>query len=317
MAVHGPDELIATVPYLLGFHPRESFVVVWIASGTIGLTQRFDLAEAPRSPRAAQAVLRPGLRIGATHMVIVAYAEHPLPPEIIEWISCVPTASVEILDVVRTHDWRWWSLLCDQECCPPQGRMIDPKLRERVAADFVLEGKVAYLDRADLWREIAPDPDLIAGVHRALSNVPSDQPDALLAGCLQQWRRVDRQQHRSIRARAAATQIAALRHIPTRDRIGWHLAHLESAQLLATCWFMRAVMRAAPPGDVAPIGTMAAIAHWLAGDGARASACLDRALDDDPTYVLGQLIAKSLQAGLPPGEWRALIRALPGSALIA
>ncbi len=41
-----------------------------------------------------------------------------------------------------------------------------------------------------------------------------------------------------------------------------------------------------------------------AGDGARASVAVERALADDPAYSLALLLAQSLSAGLPPEAWR-------------
>jgi len=40
---------------------------------------------------------------------------------------------------------------------------------------------------------------------------------------------------------------------------------------------------------------------WWQGDGARAAVLLGRALRDDPTYRLAQLLRSALEAGLAPG----------------
>jgi len=315
MNLHGPDEVIASVPYLLGFHPNESLVLMWLVDGGLAMTQRLDLDGLPQSIDAADALLAPGIRIGASQVVVLLYTSTEPAP--MAWITRFADHGIDVVDIVRTSGDRWWSLLCTQECCPPAGRVIDPQMKEKVAARFVLDGQVAYADRSELVREIEPDPIAVAASLRALEAMPAQSPNALAATCLRQWSRVERQRHRRIRARVCATHIIALRHIATRDYLGWHLAQRERDSLLATCWLMRTVLRGAPVGDVAPIGTMAGIAHWLAGDGARASVCLDRALADDPQYVLAQLIARSIQAGLPPGEWRALLRSLPVNALSA
>ena len=43
LKVGQPDELLAIIPYLVGFHPDESIVAVFIKSGRIVLTARMDL----------------------------------------------------------------------------------------------------------------------------------------------------------------------------------------------------------------------------------------------------------------------------------
>lgn len=315
MSLQGPDELIAAVPYLLGFHPRESVVLVWVTDGTVTLTQRFDLADMPRTAEEAIPVLQAGSYVQATAVIVLLYTDEVPNAQSLTWLTGLGASDVEVIDLIHTVGDRWWSLGCEQECCPPHGREIDPVLHERIAADFVLAGVVAYADRSDLVHEVDVDPILMEATIAALGDVSSQPPAALLKTCLRQWRRVQRQQQ--IGARACAVHIAALRDVQTRDRLGWQLAHLDRTSLLAVCWLLRIVLRSAPPGDIAPIATISGIAHWLAGDGARAMACLERALADDPTYVLGQLIAQTLRAGLPPAQWREMLRAIPAPALTA
>ena len=43
LKVRRPDELLAIIPYLVGFHPDESIVAVFIKSGRVLLTTRMDL----------------------------------------------------------------------------------------------------------------------------------------------------------------------------------------------------------------------------------------------------------------------------------
>ncbi len=42
----GPAELVQAVPYLLGFHPSRSLVLVGLADGLLVVTARLDLADA-------------------------------------------------------------------------------------------------------------------------------------------------------------------------------------------------------------------------------------------------------------------------------
>jgi hypothetical protein len=43
LKVRRPDDLLAVIPYLLGFHPDESLVAVFVRSGRVILTARMDL----------------------------------------------------------------------------------------------------------------------------------------------------------------------------------------------------------------------------------------------------------------------------------
>ena len=46
----GPSDILAVLPYQLGFHPRDSLVVVSLHGTRMGLVQRIDLPAAEHAP---------------------------------------------------------------------------------------------------------------------------------------------------------------------------------------------------------------------------------------------------------------------------
>ncbi|MEV6925474.1 DUF4192 domain-containing protein [Dactylosporangium sp. NPDC051485] len=55
---------------------------------------------------------------------------------------------IPLLDVLRTHEGRFWSLACERpDCCPPEGRPFDPTTSV-IAAEATLAGLVALPDRS-------------------------------------------------------------------------------------------------------------------------------------------------------------------------
>ena len=46
ISLRSPAALCCAVPHLLGFHPQDSAVLVWLTGGSIILTQRLDLPTA-------------------------------------------------------------------------------------------------------------------------------------------------------------------------------------------------------------------------------------------------------------------------------
>lgn len=54
-----PAELIAAVPHLLGFHPRDSLVVITLQGRRLGLTLRSDLAAEGSEQQLAEQLLVP------------------------------------------------------------------------------------------------------------------------------------------------------------------------------------------------------------------------------------------------------------------
>ncbi|WP_363321291.1 DUF4192 family protein [Nocardioides sp.] len=60
--------------------------------------------------------------------------------------------------------------------------------------------------------------------------------------------------------------------------------------------------RRAPDQVRAPAASLAAFSSWLAGDGAKAWCALDQVPVDQP-YSMAAIVAGTLEAALPPGEW--------------
>ena len=44
LSVRTVDDLVGLVPYLIGFHPRDSLVVIMLCDGQVEVTARVDLA---------------------------------------------------------------------------------------------------------------------------------------------------------------------------------------------------------------------------------------------------------------------------------
>jgi Domain of unknown function (DUF4192) len=107
--ISGPTDLIALVPYLLGFTPAESVVLVDLAARRIAITARTDLAAGEPALTAAMAVVKE-----CDDLLLVAYTEHQLP----HWLQPLPACR----DALVITAGRWRSLTCaDPRCCPPTG----------------------------------------------------------------------------------------------------------------------------------------------------------------------------------------------------
>jgi hypothetical protein len=108
--------------------------------------------------------------------------------------------------------------------------------------------------------------------------------------------------------------LVALRDIRVRDTVLWQVAQSRSHD--AHMAFDRAaeLLRGAPTGAIAPIGTVTALLAWLIGDGVRAGAALDRVRDEDFAYPLADLLSRSIAAGLSAASWLEMMRGLTRTA---
>jgi len=152
------EELLAVVPYLLGFHPQHSLVILTLRADRLGLTARVDLPDEPQSLRGAavlaQALLPALLRENPDTAVLLGY-EHTAGdsiPVLESLAQALPSHGIDLKDRLIIRDGRWRSLDCpDPGCCPPGGSPVPlPVDAPAVAAEFVGAGVSPHPTRADL-----------------------------------------------------------------------------------------------------------------------------------------------------------------------
>lgn len=320
--LRGPDAVIAAIPYLLGFHPQDSLVIIWMQQRRICLTQRVDLpAVDADGGLEVDAVAMVAANAQATSAIAVIYGSDPNAPggwrsEVYDCLAaCVDAAQVPLVDALHVHQGRWWSYQCHQECCPASGRVIDLLVQEEVAAMLAADSEPAA-SREAVVGLMAPDPQSMNRVGPQVEALAEALPARLgVPDALEAWR--DQQLERLLPllrgegsdalateedAVAAAEAIVGLGDVRVRDTFLWHLARRD--EVAGILGWLAMAMRAAPAGHIAPIATCTAIAAWLHGDGVRANAALERALADNRAYALGWLVAQSIIHGLPPRAWR-------------
>jgi hypothetical protein len=328
-------DIAAALPYLVGFHPHESLVLVSLGGPTgtrVGLTVRADLPARSASAAVVTALVSSVATDDPAGVVVAVVSEAPdergalpggdaldgLPHRDVVHDAVVALAGLDIpvRDTLLVRGGRWWSYDCPEPCCAPGAGAPLPGGVSPLAAASAAAGQVLAPDRATLEARIAPlDGPARAAVDAAI------------------WRLVDR------RARATRTDpdgetrrswdtvLRAVRHcrppeagrLPDREVAGvlWAVADIRvrdraltlalgddaaAAELLWT----ECTRRAPAPLDAAP-ATLLAVSAWLRGDGAMANVALERALDSRPTYTLARLLADGLAACLPPAELRAML----------
>ncbi|MCU1688773.1 MAG: hypothetical protein JWN20_701, partial [Jatrophihabitantaceae bacterium] len=234
LALGGPAELIDSVPYLLGFHPRDSLVLVGLGSSPngrdrVGVSARVDLADLVVDPGIVRRCTAALARSGAHSAVVLIYDSEaaggaPDPqtdgdaPEEMPWRAVIDEvgdaledAQLSVRDALLVGDDLWWSYLCsDPACCPPGGSARSGP-GSRTAATATYAGLSALPDREALEGVLAPQsPDLLAPMTPLLDAAEAAEFEAILG---------DRQaSHRRsvIRALFAAARASA-RDAPAGD----------------------------------------------------------------------------------------------------
>jgi len=318
-----PGELLAVVPLLLGFVPRISLVVMGTEPprDRIKVTLRYDLPDPPGAGVAADIAAHAVGVVGSqqlTALTAVGYGPEALvDPVAYALRDAAVQAGIDLRDVLRVEDGRYWSYGCgDEACCPAAGTPFDPAASSAAAA-MTAAGISVLSDRAEVAARVAPLGGSTAASMCQATRRAERHAGQLLAKVRKSARLGAARQmivaaglnavgamiaiYRGGGSYATDYQVAwitvALRDLRIRDD-AW--ARMDPAHLDAHRRLWIDVTQRAQPGYVAAPASLLAFVAWQAGDGALANVALDRALADDPRYSMALLLRQVITAGASP-----------------
>ena len=317
--VREPGELVAAVPVLLGFHPRESLVLVATGGGSgrrLGLTLRVDLPP-PEHVRdhAACAVehLLLDTPAGAA-VVVVAAAAAPhveLVGQVVQALERHQVRAHTVLWTESTSEGARWSCYDACECTG----VVPDFSTTTFAAAAVTAGQVVWADRRELEALVAPaDPErirrrealLIQATDEALARPdPGAAVDAAVVDAAVADAAADRLVLDDARvvALAGALAVPAIRDAALLQCIG--PAAVAAEQL----W--TALVRETPDPEAAEPAVLLAVSALMRGDGALANIALDRAEHAWPGHRLAAIVRSGL-LGMRPEQIKGLLRDCEG-----
>lgn len=310
-----PHDLLAAIPFLIGYHPQNSLVLVSLKSDAVGMAMRVDLPS-DIAIESYDLLASHFVREEAEAALVVAYADiNSADPEsvLINISAALVRAGIDIKESLIVRDNRFRSMLCtDVACCPPEGTLIPDLDTSRIAAEHVIAGHPMPFENVDgLVQSIAAVPSSfeiswqdevqkfwVSSDVEEVQELQRDGATAIidLAGEYREGRGAE---DRELVARV----IGRLSDIQVRDfALGSHSE--ESADWYWSMW--RDLLRIAPRGFVAPVASLYAALAYERGEGALAHKALDRALHDDDQYSLALLLRRVFTAGWPPHSFTAM-----------
>lgn len=316
LSLRTPEDLLAMVPYLIGYPPEDSLVVIALTGKALGLTARLDLPDhidQLADFRPAVEHLADVATDNADTCVVIAYGEPHIATPVLDLADeILAAAGMHVAETVRVTNNRYHFHPCnDPACCPPDGRPI-PATNTRIDAEAVFGGMTVRSSRADLIATVAPDTGqrrsgMQDAALRATAVLLKDleiadpQHDRAAAQPFTRERGTDAVTHALDHHRGrlvltdeqAATLLILLRNPDVRDHA---LLHTNPGDL--DLW--ADLTRRAPHTLTAPVATVLAYTAWLAGNGALANIALDRATHANPSYPMADLLRRAIQAGAPP-----------------
>ncbi|MFF9351754.1 DUF4192 domain-containing protein [Streptomyces sp. NPDC014734] len=156
ITLRGPAELADALPYLMGFHPNDSVVMVALhgGRGRFGGRLRLGIPQSPRewpsvAGQLAECLIKGSERRGERPDAIVVFlcqdpAEDESGNQVMERLrplaqrlrTACGEHDVPVLEALCISDGRYWSYCCpDPRCCPAEGnRMVMPGTSVMAAA---------------------------------------------------------------------------------------------------------------------------------------------------------------------------------------
>jgi hypothetical protein len=325
-----PADIVDAVPYLLGFQPHDSLVVLSLRGERkrVGLTARVDLPQPELAAQCARDFVGYLTRDHAAHAIVALYPpsdgrSHPSVQPLADALTeQLLLASIEPLEVVCVGDGRWWSLLCmNDACCPSEGTPIGAVSTSVCAAAMTYAGVAVLESRDELVRTIAPVTGVVrVAMDYALTRVAEELAGRIECGLGDEVARESLVLWRAevtVRLAAevghvtalgvddAARLILGLVDVRVRDQI---LTWYDGSQGEATRGLLvELVRRASSPFDVVPLALFAWICY-LQGNGSLAGIAIDRALAANPDYGMAQLLDQALVSACDPAVFRSALR---------
>jgi hypothetical protein len=332
-----PHELLAVVPYLLGFNPTNSIMVLCLRDHRLGLTQRLDLPRPQDTHDVASALLPSLITENPDAVIIIGFEDNEGEslPAVEALTKALQSSDMRIQDRLVVRDGRWRSLDCHSpSCCPAEGSPVaEPADVSGVVAEFVGRGVAPHRDRESLARQVEPGPQAAAVANLMRSRQKAGEgPAVSRADLFAAWPRILDPEASSISAEDAALAAISLLDIEIRDAlVAWLcpgtldldelgeeiqnlFSGLESALRRegidpASTGAQNAVQEALirlcsmlPDELAAPALSILASLTWWRGDGALTRVALARALRCDPDYRLARLLEQMVDLAIRPAS---------------
>lgn len=323
-------ELIAILPYSLGFRPHESLVVVGLKGGVLDGVARADLSDV--GPGEGCVLLAPLLAHGVDAVVVigletVAGQSHLAVPEVAQEADAV---GLHVLESVVVRDGRWWRF----GALETLGEPVPQPDRVGACLAFIAAGAAPLPDRDSVAALVRCHPDRSRRIQAVLTAAARTRPVVIRSAGLQGWAALAAPSgawHLPADPRTIAAMGQLVLSIPWRDGLlAWLVPgslptsslpsgvsralrrHLPrpgqlppAPEVLARLAALCAVMPDEVPAVAAQVCAMTAVVGWHAGDGALAGEACNRALDLVPGHSLADLMGQLIAMGAAPPRGRA------------
>ena len=175
LKARSPEDLLAVVPIVLGFHPEDSIVMLTFGPPGETFHARVDLPGPDQVPDAVAPLLQAAVRNRVDRVAFILYTREAA----LGWSAAAILTSefggagLDVVAVLRADGRRWFRLDGPDA---PEGRPYDVGSHP-FAAQAVYDGTVTHRDRASLAKSLEPLPAAVANVVEVMPAALARLPD--------------------------------------------------------------------------------------------------------------------------------------------
>ena len=236
----GPADMLAVLPYQLGFHPSDCLVAVSLRGTRMGLVQRIDLPPPEHVGDAVAAMMAPLRQDTPRSVLLIGFEEREDESRAMldEMAGACGADGIEVADRIVVRGGRWFAPDCHQRRCPPEGLRLPAPSEVPAVAEFVGREICPLPDRSALADRLEPSGPLTSRALSALADerlalrlaathAGDDEVDACRATELDVWARVlcaedDAESIQALPSEDLATLAVSLTDVDLRDGlIAW------------------------------------------------------------------------------------------------
>ena len=324
LRIKNPGDLLAAVPGFLGFHPRDSVVLLTTGAAANPFHARVDMPDDHEQVDELVAhLVQVSRRAGTDQVAVVVYSDDAALADLVLLTleTDLDAVGVAVVIAVRADGERWFCLVGCRGDCATDGTPYDVSTHP-ITVEAVVEGRVVHDSREALRDSlVGTDLDEIEAVTDAMEvaltrmqaaarhPLGPEKPSGLREHLVQEGRWLQHRIRRFVKDRErldthdVGRMLVAMVRIDVRD-VAWSEITRADARVHVDLW--ADVVRRSPHAALPAPASLLAFAAWLSGDGALAWCAIDRAQDADPGYSLAGLVAQTLACAMPPSSWQPL-----------
>lgn len=304
-----PEDLISAVPFILGYSPENSLVVIALKdSGELNYAMRVDFPTADEFHDLGQELISKMISDKADSVLLVAYSDNPIASEcLMEFVDEIREAGINAKEMLLIAENNYRSLLCnDLECCPLNGTPVPDLKNSKIATERVFNGDLMPFDNIEALTnslksddEFINDGEWIAKIASFSLDFNGDDYDLQLVARANDALDLIKNylENKEASYELAAKVLGASNDLQLRDFI-MGLTTSDTIEALNDLYSW--LLTIAPKGYLAPIGSVLSSIAYELGNGARANKILERVFEDQDEFPLGKLLKRVYSAGWEP-----------------